>query len=547
MKAPKKKGLARLKSKISHFSLRKSKSSKASSQIILSAEPVPAHEEPNTYQSSLPPSNPQVPDGIIIPKDSVVLIPNNSTQPSDSKIVPANNLIVVDNGDRPENKPSKSKYPPRQWRWSPVTPAQQVRIRPLSYNSYTSSSSSSTSLTLSPTPNTSQSDVEGVIEIKEVNANPSSRVVDEPTQTLKLKEPDITQKLTKDRTVNDGNTEIARVIQQSGTRAVISPKQGAPQIKGAAKDEGDETIASNLAILTDAENTNEESSSAVASVQADNKVINLSVSGEKGKSPATQSVQQGATQSTAPVKSPAPKRRFVFPGYGRFRISQHTTSVSAGPSKPPIDSVVRPPWERTLRESLRKVEEEDRLLAEQLQRFEDEDYLLGLDKAALAEIERLKLEDELKEKQRKEELARIAKEDELIAQAMIQAELEKERRQRAQREREEKERQEREKREILVRQQSVGAPIVIRQLNAFGRFNDVGLDKLTADAARDLKEVKEAFSRGFPGVKIIKIEWIINDKLRQKYEEAKRQLEAACRSTDEKILFHGTPGSNITS
>ena len=506
------------------------------------------HEERNTYQSSLPGSNPQVPDGFVIPKDGIVLIPNNSAQPSDSKIVSANNLIGVDNVNRPENKPSKSKYFPRQRRGSSVTPAQQVRTRPLSYNSYTSSSSSSTSLTLSPTPNTSQSDVEGVIEINKANTNPSSKVVDEPTQTLNLKEPDITQKLAKDRTVNGGNTEIATGIQQSGTRAVISPNQGAPQIKGAAKDEGDEAVARLLATLADGENTNQELFLSVEPVQLDNKLINLGGRGaEKGKSPATQSVPQDATQRTTPLKSPAPKRRFVFPGYGRFRISQHMTSVNAGPSRTPVDSVVRPPLERTLPGLLRKVEEEDRLLAEQLQRFEDEDYILGLDKAALAEIERLKLEDELKEKQRKEELARIAKEDELIAQAMIQAELEEERRQRARRDKEEKERKEREKQEILARQQSVGAPIVIRQLNAFGRFNDVGLDKLTTDAARDLKEVKEAFSRGFPGFKIIKIEWIINDKLRQRYEEAKRQLEAVGRCTDEKILFHGTPGSNITS
>jgi hypothetical protein len=187
---------------------------------------------------------------------------------------------------------------------------------------------------------------------------------------------------------------------------------------------------------------------------------------------------------------------------------------------------------RTTVPAAHNLEEADHRLALKLQKEEEE-----LEIQEQAEFQRLVEEETKREKERKETLARIAVEDAVYAQSLIQEDINAQKR--------ERERVQKARKEAAVHVKTVGAPIVIRWIDRFGKNSEVGLEKLTTDVVNQLAEVKRSFSKAFPSITVNKVEWIINEKLMETYEEAKRKLKAAGRSTDEKLLFHGTPLCNI--
>ena len=185
-------------------------------------------------------------------------------------------------------------------------------------------------------------------------------------------------------------------------------------------------------------------------------------------------------------------------------------------------------------------EEADYQFALKLQKEEDE-----IDAREAAEFDRLVQEEEKLEKERKDNLERIAARDAQYAQNLLQKELEIQRRERNKQARLAREREKKDKKEQAARIKSIGARVVIKEFNRFGVLNEVGMDRLTSEGAKALAEVRRVFAKGFPKANITKIEWIINDKLVYKYEEAKLQLKASGRSINEKLLFHGTSQANV--
>lgn len=175
------------------------------------------------------------------------------------------------------------------------------------------------------------------------------------------------------------------------------------------------------------------------------------------------------------------------------------------------------------REELRRIEEEDVLLAQALQAEEEFQHDV--------ELERQRRIKEIEETDRRLAEDLLRQEQEEIAN--------EERRKKAA----EEAREEELKRQLAV----IGAPVGVRRVTANNTIVDVGHDDISVEVIDHLKNVKAAFSWGLAAYNITKVEWIINDRLREQFEKCKELMAKKGRSTRELILFHGTGSHNINS
>ena len=85
----------------------------------------------------------------------------------------------------------------------------------------------------------------------------------------------------------------------------------------------------------------------------------------------------------------------------------------------------------------------------------------------------------------------------------------------------------------------------VRRVSNWGNLSDSETDEISPEIVNLLKVVKELFSKSLPAHQVKKIEWIINPKLEEKFENTRQLLQKRGRSTTEVILFHGTAQQNI--
>jgi hypothetical protein len=101
------------------------------------------------------------------------------------------------------------------------------------------------------------------------------------------------------------------------------------------------------------------------------------------------------------------------------------------------------------------------------------------------------------------------------------------------------------RRNIQRRIGEIGVPIVVRKYNRLtGSLTTVGIEHLTPKTLDGLKEINETFSRDI-GKRVKKLEWILNEHLRDQFHATQASLRKAGRPTTDMILFHGTRKSNI--
>jgi hypothetical protein len=95
--------------------------------------------------------------------------------------------------------------------------------------------------------------------------------------------------------------------------------------------------------------------------------------------------------------------------------------------------------------------------------------------------------------------------------------------------------------ELLVK---VGAEVTIRKHNApRGVMTPEDLEKLTPAMIHRAKKIAEKFRTYLP---VKEVEYILNDNLYKKYNDARSQLrKSMTRGSNELLLFHGTAGMNI--
>ena len=249
-----------------------------------------------------------------------------------------------------------------------------------------------------------------------------------------------------------------------------------------------------------------------------------------------------------------PELTFDFGARSTARPTADSTRV--GPSKYGILAGLQQMKneERRFADELRRIEEDDRVLAEALQRIEDEAEAEALqeEEEQQRDWERMLLIDDEEERLRKERLERISKEDALLAKAMMEqeeAELEEQRRLNEERERlqrQERELQLAEERRIILATREIGAAVGVRRVEANATLTPLGLSELNADVIAQLKNVRTTFSTWLPAHQIVKVEWIINEKLRAQFETCREQLRQTGRSTQEILLWHGTQAANTT-
>ena len=148
------------------------------------------------------------------------------------------------------------------------------------------------------------------------------------------------------------------------------------------------------------------------------------------------------------------------------------------------------------------------------------------------------------EQLRLDELERLSNEDALLAAAIMdqeQRDFDEERREQERLEREERERQAK----LLLQTKRLGCQVAVRQVSDFGHLYDLKIDEIKPDDLALLTEVKNQFSMTLPNCSIKKIEWIINPRLEEQFENARQTLGRFGHSTKELILFHGTAPGNI--
>jgi hypothetical protein len=137
-----------------------------------------------------------------------------------------------------------------------------------------------------------------------------------------------------------------------------------------------------------------------------------------------------------------------------------------------------------------------------------------------------------KERERKEQEARKAEEE--------------------RRKREEKERDARRAREVAIRRQKdstlakIGAQVFVMKVNNQNTLVDGGRAvDLTPAILQQLSYVKWNFVKHLPTAKIVKIEYVLNQKLYKGFQDTKNQLKKHGKSTKEMLLFHGTRAENL--
>ena len=93
-------------------------------------------------------------------------------------------------------------------------------------------------------------------------------------------------------------------------------------------------------------------------------------------------------------------------------------------------------------------------------------------------------------------------------------------------------------------QNTVGCPVTARRVNTWGAIMDEDLDKLTPAMLGQMKSVKDAFSKSF---QIKGIEYIMNDRLYQQFDETRSKFKNLGRGSREVLLFHGTNQQNVNA
>src|SRR5277367_1468213 len=90
----------------------------------------------------------------------------------------------------------------------------------------------------------------------------------------------------------------------------------------------------------------------------------------------------------------------------------------------------------------------------------------------------------------------------------------------------------------------VGTRIVVRRLKPAGPPSEGG-NRLTSSILSQLKEVHDMFKKSYPFKEVIKIEYLMNDKLYKGFNDRKRRFRREGRNARETLLFHGTHPDNI--
>jgi len=93
-------------------------------------------------------------------------------------------------------------------------------------------------------------------------------------------------------------------------------------------------------------------------------------------------------------------------------------------------------------------------------------------------------------------------------------------------------------------ERQVGAHIAVRRLSPSGPSSQ-GRNNLTKEIVWQLEQACNMFRKSFPDKTIIKIEYIMNDKLYNGFDDTRKRFRRQGTNTNEMILFHGTNPSNI--
>jgi hypothetical protein len=96
---------------------------------------------------------------------------------------------------------------------------------------------------------------------------------------------------------------------------------------------------------------------------------------------------------------------------------------------------------------------------------------------------------------------------------------------------------------LLDLQRIVGVPVIVRRINSGGESSE-DVNTLTPLMQNHLKTAVEKF-RSY--CQVTRIEYIMNDTLHEKYDDARSRLSFYARPITEQILFHGTNERNINS
>jgi hypothetical protein len=94
--------------------------------------------------------------------------------------------------------------------------------------------------------------------------------------------------------------------------------------------------------------------------------------------------------------------------------------------------------------------------------------------------------------------------------------------------------------------EAVGAHVAVRRANSFGFLqSDGNMSDLTPAILKQMRIVKDNFSKNLPTLTISKIEYIMNDALYQQFNNTKAEFRQFGRNTKELLLFHGTKAQNV--
>jgi hypothetical protein len=89
--------------------------------------------------------------------------------------------------------------------------------------------------------------------------------------------------------------------------------------------------------------------------------------------------------------------------------------------------------------------------------------------------------------------------------------------------------------------------VAVRRVNVNVGFLSslVSVSDLTPEILKQMRIVKDNFSKNLPSYTISKIEYIMNDALYQQFNNTKAEFRKFGRNTKEIIVFHGTNPQNV--
>jgi hypothetical protein len=95
--------------------------------------------------------------------------------------------------------------------------------------------------------------------------------------------------------------------------------------------------------------------------------------------------------------------------------------------------------------------------------------------------------------------------------------------------------------------QVVGAHVAVRRANVNVGFlgSQLSVSVLTPEILKQMRIVKDNFSKNLPSYTISKIEYIMNDTLYRQFNNTKAEFRKYGRNTKEILVFHGTNPQNV--